>query len=235
MGMAVRRQAAKLREALLMVGDSRAVHVRLQLSGVPGVSRAAVFAWPEPLGAPRRLGVDVVALDDVALPNPQRFWVDVSDRGTVPREVFPIVVRPRDVEDPRPTEVRMPYVVWSLVDGAGLQPEVRHLRKDGQPDVAMVDTSVYSYRMTCPRCGRARYAKRNSLHQVHYCRPCTQADQKRRKATRQFQQRSRSLRGTPNTVQARVRALSKFCNLNYDNIARSTGVSTATVCRILKA
>jgi transposase-like protein len=231
--MAVRAAKARLETALRDVGYSRAVHVRLRLDSVPGVETVAVYAWPEPLGAPKRVGVDIVAVNDKTLSKPKRLWLDVAHGEAVPREAIPVVVLPRDVIDPRPTEVRMEYVVWVLVDGVGKQPEVRKLTCDGQPEVDLVDTSVYSYRMTCPRCGRARYAKRNSIHQIRYCRPCTQADQKRRKAVSQYQKRTkRTLTGVPKSARERVRELADGRSIRA--IAREVGLSGATVCRILK-
>jgi hypothetical protein len=51
---------------------------------------------------------------------------------------------------------------------------------------------VYCYRLVCPRCGRSRYAKRNSVYQIKYCRVCTQQGRLRRRALEQYRDRERT-------------------------------------------
>lgn len=46
-----------------------------------------------------------------------------------------------------------------------------------------VDTAVYAYRMVCA-CGRIRYAKPNTLHEVRQCRLCQRETRLARRRTK---------------------------------------------------
>lgn len=73
----------------------------------------------------------------------------------------------------------------------GLQPEPRW--DVGAEVIALVDTEKFPWRMTC-KCGRIRFAKANSRHQVQACRVCTA---KGRRARRNCAQReAREMRKT---------------------------------------
>jgi hypothetical protein len=84
-----------------------------------------------------------------------------------------------DPDDPRPSVIRLGELEWRLVK-AGNALEVTRI-DSGVPTLQSVDTGIYCYRLTCG-CGRERYAKRNSVHQVFACRVCTRQGrlQKRR-------------------------------------------------------
>lgn len=71
-------------------------------------------------------------------------------------------------------------VVWTLVPDARAREPARvdGLGRDVQ---VPVDTDVFCYRMVC-LCGRIRFAKPNTLHQVVKCRVCARATRLGRRA-----------------------------------------------------
>lgn len=82
-------------------------------------------------------------------------------------------------EEQRPFRIVMSTTgtVWDLVDS-----DVANERMiiQGREVSVRVDVREYCYRMKCS-CGRARYAKRNSVHQITKCRVCQRRDEKKRK------------------------------------------------------
>lgn len=190
LAMALRPYRALMLGAVRKAAWAKSVHLAgLKVAGVPGVRASVdVFVWPEPLGATRRLGVDVVGVDGKALRVPVGLTFELES------EERPIVVGPELVLDRLAVEVEGRRVMtvgavrWIEVDGERVEQEVQRLRSDGSPVFAQVDTGVYRYRMTCA-CGRARWSKANSLHQVVGCRVCTRADRLRRRALLQYKER----------------------------------------------
>jgi hypothetical protein len=176
-------------------------HVELPVTGVPDVARVALFVWPEPLGKTRRLAVDVVRLDDTVLKTPVQFTFELrpAERPTVADELPAVVVGVETPSTPasawceRPRLLRLKGpegpVTWQLVEAPGTEREVRRLERDGTPVFGTVDTATYCYRLTCPRCGRVRYSKANSVHQIHLCWVCTRSERLRHRALRQYQSR----------------------------------------------
>jgi len=184
-------------EALRAHAWCASAHFELELKGVPGVSRVAFFAWPEPLGRARRIAVDVVRLNDSALRTPICFAYELADderprveetppvEVTIDQFVAEVAGRRIVVMGPPERPVRWTQI---LPAEARLEREVQQLGKDGTPIFATVNTAKYTYRMTCA-CGRVRYAKGNSLHQIFACRVCTRADRLRKRALRQYRTR----------------------------------------------
>lgn len=198
------------REALLAALRKTAfvasTHLELEVTGVPGVEKVALFAWPEPLGKTRRIAVDVVRLDAAALSAAIQFTYELKpeERPVVEDELPPVTVRTVDAEHialmdkacwppDRPRTLKLPGpegpLTWQLVEMPAQEKEVQQLGKDGMPVFAMVDTATYCYRLTCPRCGRVRYSKPNSIHQIFLCRVCMRMDRLRRRALEQYKAR----------------------------------------------
>ncbi|APU88909.1 hypothetical protein Rctr197k_096 [Virus Rctr197k] len=169
------------------------VHLEFAVAGVPGVHGVAVFAWPEPLGPARRVVIDVVRLDQTVLRAPLSvvFELQEGERPVV-EETPPVEVTAAEFEDLETGRrlVTVGEVTWSQVlpHEARLEREVQQLERDGRPVFGLVDTAVYSFRMTCG-CGRVRYTRPNSLHQVHQCRVCSRADRLRKRALSQYKTR----------------------------------------------
>lgn len=67
--------------------------------------------------------------------------------------------------------------------------EPRRIGDDGRTHYATVDTATYSCELTC-WCGRRRYVRPNSKHQVTQCWPCTQHDKIVRRRARQRTRRT---------------------------------------------
>lgn len=204
--LALAPHRAVLLEAVRKTAFVAASHHELEVRGVPGVATVALFAWPEPAGKTRRIAVDIVRLDAVKLGVPVTFAFELTpaERPIVLDELPPVVVKTYDAEEmarmdkacwpadrPRVMKLRGPEgpVVWQLVETPGWEKEVQQLSHDGAPVFASVDTAVYCYRLTCPRCGRVRYSKPNSLHQIFWCRVCTRTERLRKRALRQYRVR----------------------------------------------
>lgn len=184
-------------EALSARAWVRSEHLELALVGVPGVERAAVFCWPEPLGRPRRVLVDVVRLDQAVLNTPVQLAFELfpEERPVVPDETPPVVVEAEDgdeVSSDQPLVVTVPGpegpVTWRRTRRAAYEKEVQRLDDTGSAVLGLVDTGTYCYRMTCA-CGRVRYARPNSLHQIFWCRVCTRTIRLRRRALSQYRAR----------------------------------------------
>jgi hypothetical protein len=168
------------------------------LKGIPGAHRAAVFLWPEPLGRPKRVSVDVVRLDDAVLKTPIRFAFDLrpAELPEIADETPPVVVQMEEAleDDPgRPRSVRVKgpegAVTWRLVERPGHEREVQRIERGGAPVVSTVNTATYCYRLTCSLCGRVRYAKPNSIYQIFWCRVCTRMIRLRKRALTQYKAR----------------------------------------------
>jgi hypothetical protein len=114
---------------------------------------------------------------------------------------------------------------------------MRGLKPDGAPIWASVDTGVFCYRLNCPRCGRARFAKRNNLKEIKYCWICTKQDRYRRHALHQFRERDRTTGRQKLTSQARAELVRLYATGQYrqTDLALMYGVTRGWVSRILKA
>lgn len=173
----------------------QSVHLEVDVDGLPNVSRVALFAWPEPLGRTQRMVVDVVRLDSQLI-GPVSFTFELSEeeRPVVADELPPVTVTldsaPETGTRPKRLQLQGPdgLVAWELVEAVEAK-EVLQLTRAGKPIFGHVDTNVYCYRMTCPRCGRVRYSKPNSVHQVFLCRVCTRTERLRRRALSQYRAR----------------------------------------------
>ena len=182
---------------------AKSEHFELEVVGIPGVTLVALFAWPEPLGKPRRIAVDVVRYDGTVLSAPVRFAYELQEHerphiveepvAVAAVEPPPIITRGR----PAVVVVNGPEgpVTWSLVgpgeDGERVEREVQKLDAKGQPVLAAVDVTTSCYRMLCV-CGRVRYARPNGLHQITLCRVCTRAERLRKRALSQYKKRRAS-------------------------------------------
>jgi hypothetical protein len=198
--LAVRSHRARILTALEEVHfASSAYFDDLLIIGVPGVLSVALFAWPEPLGRARRIAIDVVRADRRALREPVSFTFELEpeERPSL-EETPPVEVTLAEVVEPstgrRQVVLGPPgrQARWTqiLPAEAKLEREVQRLEKDGSPVLVLVDTRTYSYRMTCA-CGRVRYSKPNSLHQIGACRVCTRGERLRKRALVQYQSRRR--------------------------------------------
>jgi|6_EtaG_2_1085325.scaffolds.fasta_scaffold140105_2 hypothetical protein len=76
--------------------------------------------------------------------------------------------------------------MWEPVTRRGIATEPDW--QEGSEIVRRVSTSTYGWKLTCP-CGRVRYAKANSRHQVRACRVCTRLGRLERRAKRQREAR----------------------------------------------
>lgn len=185
--------------ALRGASFASSAYLELPVTGVPGVARVGLFAWPEPLGKTRRMALDVVRLDQARLetPIPVVFELRAEERPSVDDELPPVVVA-AEAETAASTWCQRPQtlkfrsaegpVVWQLVEEPRVESEVVKLDRTGAPIFGSVDTQTYCYRLSCPRCGRVRYSKPNSVHQICLCRVCTRQDQLRRRALTQYKQ-----------------------------------------------
>lgn len=213
----------------------------IEIDGLPGIERVSLFAWPEPPGRPTRIGVDVVRVDESILDYAVTFGLDLkkSEWPVPPAESDNVIVAASEIEldfdDSRPSKIKIDHVEWYLCANAGVQREVRELKRDGQPIFQDVDTSVYCYKLICPRCGRARYAKRNSIHQILYCRVCTRQGRLRNRALVQFRERERTntRRRIPPHQQDEVVART-HAGESRTAIADSLGMTPSGVTKILK-
>jgi hypothetical protein len=192
--LAVLRHRAAVLEALEAARFVASVHLERPVTGLD-VERVAFFAWPEPLGRPKRVVVDVVRLDQQLI-DPVSFTFDLApeETPTAPDELPPVIVDqdapPASRSRPKSVTVEGPdgAIVWQHVEAQTAR-EVLQLTRDGKPVFGHVDTTSHCYRMTCPRCGRVRYAKPNSIHQVFLCRVCMRTERLRRRALTQYRAR----------------------------------------------
>jgi hypothetical protein len=182
--------------ALEDVHWARSAYLNLNVEGVPGVRTVSVYAWPEPAGRPTRIGIDVVREGSRALAHPVSINLDLSPEErpaatTDPGEDIRVTAEDlADMDDDRPAEITLSDGrTWQFFS-RGIQREAHDLDRQGRPIYREVDTSMYCYRMICNKCGRPRYAKRNSIHQIQYCRICTRAARLRKRAIDQCQERS---------------------------------------------
>jgi hypothetical protein len=157
------------------------------VAGVPGVERVVFFAWPDPLTEPSRIGVDVVQLDDAVLDDAVRLGFDLEDASTTVTAEEALAVWPGESS---PLQHQQPGTRgWHRVDGGQILKEVTSLTAAGHPVFREIDTDVHCYRLVCPNCGRERYAKPNSLHQIDRCHVCTRQNRLRRRSLAQYKQR----------------------------------------------
>ena len=96
------------------------------------------------------------------------------------------------LEDERPQVINFGATVWHLVTKGDVEREVRELDRGGRPVFQEVDTSIYCYKLVCSKCGRVRFARRNSIYEIQYCRVCTKQNRLRNRAAEQYRQRARS-------------------------------------------
>jgi len=75
---------------------------------------------------------------------------------------------------------------WEPVTRRGIATEPDW--REGSEIARTVNTDTYEWKLTCP-CGRVRYAKANSRHQVRACRVCTRLGRLERRAKRQRESR----------------------------------------------
>lgn len=163
------------------LSDADLYHTRTEipLSGVPGVTVAEAC-----LSADNDC-VEVWRLNDTELEEPMRVR---PPNGMVSVTADDLLIDDGSVEG-------CDGVRW-LPAAGGLKSEVQGVDAAGHDIVAQVDTDKYCWRMVCA-CGRWRYAKRNSMHQVNLCRVCTAVH--KREYRKQWQRRKRSSSATPTT------------------------------------
>lgn len=159
--------------------------IDMAVDGVPGTARVVFFAWPDPLLEPSRIGVDIVQLDDRVLDDALRFGFDLDDVVVTADEA--LAHWPGESHSPLRSTREVEYG-WQRVESGGVRREVIKLDKDGKPVFRDIDTNVYCYRLVCS-CGRDRYSKPNSIHQIDLCHVCTRNKRLRRRSIAQYQQR----------------------------------------------
>lgn len=196
----------RLVAALRAGGWVKSAHFELAVAGLPEVETITLFVWPVPLGHATHLAIDIVRLDARRLREAIRLQLPLrpAERPVAVEEVPPpsggadveLSLGPgAGAERPEVVKVAGPDgpVTWRLV-APGVEQEVVRLGAGGVPVFQPVDTAVFCYRLTCGVCGRVRYAKPNSLHQVALCRVCTRQDRLRRRAVAQYYHRTRKRR-----------------------------------------
>lgn len=97
------------------------------------------------------------------------------------------------VDDKLIDPIVLPAIHWEPVTARNES----HLEREpawvgGCEGIQLVDTAVFCWKMACS-CGRIRYAKANSRHQVKRCRICTKQRQLQRRAERQRELRGRAI------------------------------------------
>jgi len=224
---------------------TRQAYLTLEVTGLPEVGTLSLFAWPEPAGRPVRIGVDIVRINTALLPYSLTagFELTAEERSAVPAVLaddragqLTALDLKHDLEDARPETILIGSTEWTLCPQGRIEREVRKLDDNGRPIFHEVDVGIYCYRLVCARCGRARYARRNSIHQIQYCRVCTAQDQYRRRALNQYLQRARRVvarRRLPPEVVARLAQLHKAGALGID-IAAELRISPGCVSKYLK-
>lgn len=155
--IAVLRQASAIHTELLNHPTAAPVEFHLNVTGLPGYTRANLLAARRVNGSVR---VHVCGLDDVPIEANDPLMIDLDASPTPPASSKPA---PKVVTGKNGTQ-------WTPAPG-GLQPEVVEIDDAGEPVQRQVDTDRYKLQMTC-RCGRTRFAMRSSIHQVDSCRPC---------------------------------------------------------------
>jgi len=237
--LALSSREPELRRALEVTNFARSAYLEFDIAGLPE-EHVAVFVWPEPLGHPTHIGIDVVCLGTQPLAVPLTLQLALTDppkrTHAVADAVVSVAELDPDLDETRPDTLRYGGAEWRLCAKAGIQQEVTDLDEHGGPVFQAVDTAVYCYQLCCPKCGRIRYARRNSTHQIKYCRVCTRAAQLRRRALSQFQHRH-----TPNTKSRRLRPdlVDKAVELyvtgaTITEVARTFGVTASGMTRILQ-
>ena len=237
LALAVEARRPEILEQLQSSRFTRPEYVELALSGLPDISRVLTFVWPEPLGYPTRIGVDIVQVDDDILPAAieTSFELAESERvGPHPDELITITAMDESYmdEDSRPRSIKIGHAEWTLVPDGGVAREVRSLStQTGAPLFSEVDTAEYCYRLVCPKCGRTRHAKRNSIHQVKYCWVCTGVSKARRRVRLHLSSRGTVRRRPPNRGQQVLRLRRE--GVSERGIAAQLGVHLRTVQRII--
>lgn len=185
-----------------------------------------------------RIGVDVVKIGDRVLEHPTTIFLELEESERPFPAVEPTTVTAEelstvDLEEDRPEVITLRQAQWYLVRG-GIQREVIALARDGAPIFQDVDTTVYCYKLVCPKCGRARFAKRNCVYQITYCRVCTRQHHLRRRSLVQFRERARNgkQKRVPLAVQDDIVRRAK--NELQADIAADLGLSASAVSRILR-
>lgn len=162
---------------------TKAEFVELEVAGVPGVERVVFFAWPDPLTEPSRIGVDVVQLDDEVLDDAVRLGFELDDPSTTVTAEEALAVWPGESSPIKKSSG------WHRVEGGQIRREVTTLTASGRPVFREVDTDIHCFRLVCPNCGRERYARPNSIHQIDRCHVCTRQNRLRRRSLAQYKQR----------------------------------------------
>jgi len=239
LALALERYRSTIIAALSQRSYVRSCYLEMPVEGLPGAEEVSLFVWPEPPGHPTRVGIDVVALNKRPLPRPIDVSIELEPSECPPvRETSPLVLGIASLSDERPSTIDTPAGRWHLVAGISGQREIRRVTKDGAAVWADVDTEVFAYRLNCPRCGRARFSKRNNLFQVRYCWVCTHQDRYRKRALRRFRVRERSVDARRRlTPQARADLVRQAATGKYTQaeLAEMYGVTRSWVSRILKA
>lgn len=184
-----------------------------------------------------RLGIDVLNIDGQVLNPPLRMGVETGlswPPESISESAAELLCN--DEDDHRPTTIFLGAARWDLVVPAERQ-EVFRLDAKGFPVYRTVDTREYPYRMICARCGRVRYAKRNSLHQIEYCHVCTRQDRLRRRSLTQYQQRAARRQGrprrlTPHEIDQIVEMVQE--GLPRKEVAGRMGVTESAISKILQ-
>lgn len=167
---------------------TRSVHLELDIVGVPAIRTVALFAWPLPPRRPLLMALDIVRLNTHVLDEPIRLEYKLSARDA-PAVIEEPAERILAGEPVRVVDSPYGSIQWYAVGSAGHEREALRFERDGSLIVGTVNTKSFPFRMACPECGRFRYAKANSLHQVFLCRVCTRQDQLRRRALAQYRAR----------------------------------------------
>lgn len=233
--------SSKRREIISAVAREHFAHAALlecRVDGVPGLSRLGVFAWPEPPGRATRIGVDVVRLDEYVLAHPitHGFYLEPHEAPQASLSLpLPLPISQLMTDDAaddsaatgathQPRVIVFGEVEWRLAKPAR---EVVRLDKDGNPCYREASPTA-CYRLLCSRCGRARYAQRNSIHQIKYCHVCTRQQRLRRRALTQYY-----LRHRPHSPR-RVTAQDLDSNNTQAELARRLGVDPSTISKARK-
>lgn len=97
----------------------------------------------------------------------------------------PIKVKKKRKIKPKEKEslVEVNGIKWELVEPGEVE-ELKQ-RKGDEKVYGAVNTQIYCYKMTCPRCSSERFCKPQDIRQVTLCRACTIDDRKMRHANRQ--------------------------------------------------
>lgn len=243
LGLAISSRRSDLLDALAEVGYARSAYLELAVRGLPGVREISLYVWPTPAGRPVHIGVDVVRLGREVLARPIVLGFDLTpdekpDQLVSDHTVVTAADLAADLDgEDRPAVIQIGDREWLLVAHRGTQKEVQDLDADGRPLFKDVETSVYCYRLVCPRCGRARFAKRNSIHQIKFCRVCTRQERLRRRALSQYRMREQRTwsvpRAAPPSVLQAIEQRYK-AGETQAKIARELDLSPGAVCKILK-